>query len=149
MSDRKPGKVATTPKKPRAKKKPDAELGGELLRKRARPRAIAQRLLATKGRLAWLREGQRQAVEMYAEARHAGSYVAAEKCLHSAADMGTEIEALEKAEAAGQGALSEEGFLTRFDESLDTLPEPYLERAVACYLSRHPGMRLLPASDIE
>lgn len=47
------------------------------------------------------------------------------------------------AEATGDGAaMTEEAFLALFDERVSKLPTPYLERAVAEYLDRHPGLSL-------
>lgn len=90
-----------------------------------------------------MREAQKQAQEMYAEARSAESYVAAEKCLRTAGEYQQKVQAWEAAELLGKAPTTEEAFLAEFDERLRHLPLPYLERAVSEYLSRVPGTTLV------
>ena len=114
--------------------------------KSRRPLAAATRLQKTADRIAWTREAQKQAVEMYAEARQAGSYVAAEKCLRSARELGEQLAILEKLETEGKGSMTEAEFVAVFQERLAALPLPYLEMAVEEYLRRIPGVRMVSAN---
>lgn len=110
-------------------------------RKNGAVSAWARRLTKARGKV-WLLEAHAQCIAMADESRRCQSMVAADRLLGRAQKLQAELAAVEAAEAEG-GAASEEEFLAWLDRELPTLPVAYLERAVAEYLRRHPGVRLV------